>query len=278
MTRIVLFGVMVTALPASVFGQAFNIDVGQPGGGPSAGYAGAGLPGVWNAIPVDHMTPYMTGPHPDRFMLVDIFGNPTGVGLHQYGGADLTSLNDPSLTGNNALLMNDVLITHSATLETCTYLNGLEDGPYEVIVYAWMPNQPGVMQRVRFDFVPETEDVGGVWPGQHLEGVTYSKYIINVTNGFMGLHVGIPPGGSTAIGAAWNGMQIRPLSMQGVPATSTWGFVVFGLMVLTVGTLLFERLGIAQGPFQLHRQMTRAVAMNVSSHAAPVGLLDWKFR
>jgi len=108
--------------------QSFNIDVGQPGTGPSSSYSAAGIPGVWNAIPVYHMTPFMTGPHPDDFMLVDINGNQTGVGLHQFGGMDLVALSDPSVTGDNSRLMNDCLITHSATLESCIYLNGLEDG------------------------------------------------------------------------------------------------------------------------------------------------------
>ena len=232
---------MLAYATATAFGQAFNIDVGQPLSGPSPGYAAAGVAGVWNAIPVTHMTPFMTGPHPDDFMLVDINGNQTGVGLHQYGGMDLTSMSDPSLSGQHALLMNDVLITHSASLETCVYLNGLQDGWYEVITYAWMPNQPGVMQRVRFDFVAGTEDVGGAWPGQHVEGVTYSKYTIEVVNGFIGLHVGIPPGGNTGIGAAWNGMQLRPVPPPGVPAVSTWGSAALVLLLLTAGTLLHRR-------------------------------------
>jgi len=104
-----------------------------------------------------------------------------------------------------------------------------------------MPNEPTVMQRVRFDFVSETEDVGGAWPGQHIEGITYSKYIIEVVNGFMGLHVGIPPGGSTSIGSAWNGMQLRPLGPQAIPATSTWGGAILTLTILCVATLLLRR-------------------------------------
>jgi hypothetical protein len=240
MTKMALVAVMVGGVAGSAMGQAFNIDVGQPSGAPSPGYAAAGLPGVWNAIPVDHMTPFMTGPHPNDFMLVDIQGNATGVGLHQYGGMDLAALSDPSVTGDHSRLMNDCLITHSASLETCVYLNGLQDGMYEVIVYAWRPNVPSMMQRVRFDFISETEDVGGAWHGQHVEGVTYSKYIIEVVNGFIGLHVGIPPGGSTSTGAAWNGMQIRPLDMA-IPATSTWGGVVLVLLLLTAGTLAFQK-------------------------------------
>jgi len=149
MTKIAPLTMILGGMATAAFGQAFNIDVGQPGGGPPASYAGAGLPGVWNAIPVYHMTPFMTGPHPDDFMLVDINGNATGVGLHQYGGMDLVALNDPSVSGNDALLMNDCLITHSAALETCVYLNGLEDGPYEVITYAWMPNRPTTMRLAR---------------------------------------------------------------------------------------------------------------------------------
>ena len=105
------------------------------------------------------------------------------------------------------MLLNDYLATHSDVLESCMYLNGLEDGMYEVLTYARMPNSPGTLQLVRFDFHKGTTLVGGAWPGQHEEGITYSRDIIEVNNGFIGFHVGIPPGGDTVIGAAFNGFQ-----------------------------------------------------------------------
>lgn len=207
---------VVLFITAPVFAQSFNIDVGPLGSGPPPTYAAAGLPGVWNSIPLEHVTPFTTGPHPSDYMLVDLDGNPTNVGCHNFGGTDLVTANDPSITGDDATMMNDYLATHNASLESCIYINGLEPGTYEVLTYAWMPSSPATLQRVRFDFdnvnIPL---VGGNWPGQHEEGVTYSRHLVEVTSSgimtFMGLHVGIAPGGNLAVGAALNGFQIRPL-------------------------------------------------------------------
>lgn len=191
--------------------QSFNIDVGMLGNSPPSSYGAAGAPGFWNRVTADHVVPFSTGRTPEDVLLVDLDGVQTNVGFHQFGGMDLVSTNDPSVTGDDASLMNDYLATHNAILESCAYLNGLEDGTYEVLTYAWMPNEPTIFQKVRFDFHADIQTVGGAWPGGQVEGVTYSRHVIEVTNGFMGLHVGIPNGGNTAIGAALNAIQVRPL-------------------------------------------------------------------
>ncbi|MEK6676099.1 MAG: hypothetical protein AABZ47_10655 [Planctomycetota bacterium] len=221
--------------------QSFNIDVGQVGSGPAPTYAAAVSAGIWNVVRAEHVTPFTSGPHPSDYMLVDINGNPTGVGLHQYGGMDEVNASDPNLSGDNARLLNDYLATHSASLESCAYLNGLQNGWYEVTTYAWMPNQPSIMQKVRFDFHPGDTFVGGSWPGQHTQGITYARNIIQVTSGNIGLHVGVPSGGNTAIGAAWNGLQIRPLQAGTVPALSRSGFVVLSIVLACMGGILFRR-------------------------------------
>ncbi len=232
--------VMAVVLSSRVLAQSFNIDVGGAGSGPASTYAAAGWPGIWNVVQAEHTTPFTTGPHPNDYMLVDINGNPTGVGLHQYGGMDQLTANDPSVSGNDAALLNDAMVTHSLTLETCTYLNGLQNGTYEVLVYAWMPNQPSSMAQTRFDFHPGVELVGGAWPGAHVEGVTYSRHIVQVTSGNMGLHVGIPSGGNTAIGAAWNGLQLRPL--QGIPVpVSPKSVLLMTAIVVSAGAFVFRK-------------------------------------
>ena len=111
--------------------------------------------------------------------------------------------------------MNDCLVTHSVTLESCMYVNGLEDALYEVLTYAWFPNHPEAIQKVRFDFEPGITLIGGAWPGEHVEGITYSRDIIEVTGGHIGFHVGIPAGGNTEIGAAFNGFQLHKIGAPG---------------------------------------------------------------
>lgn len=243
MTRMQIVVIVVAALcgGSTAFGQNFNVDVGNPGSQPNSSYAAAGLAGVWNSVRGTHITPFTTGPTVDDDMLVDINGHPTGVGFHQFGGMDYVSTNDPSVSGNDGNLLNDYLATHSETLESCMYLNGLENGTYEVLTYAWMPHQPSVDQLVRFDFHPGTQLVGGSWPGQHIENVTYSRDIIEVTNGFIGFHVGIPSGGDTGIGAAFNGFQLRLLGEEPiVPAASEWGLIVIALTILVGASILFR--------------------------------------
>ena len=221
--------------------QSFNIDVGQLGSQPPPAYAAAGLPGVWNSVRADHVTPFTTGPTPQDVMLVDINGIQTGVGFHQYGGMDLVTTNDPSVTGDDAVLMNDYLATHSLTLESCMYLNGLQNGTYELTVYAWMPNSPGTDQQVRYDFHPGATLVGGAWPGSHVEGVTYARNVFDVTNGNIGLHVGIPSGGTTFPGAAFNGWQVRKLEPATVPTLSTWNLGALVSAVALAGAVLLRR-------------------------------------
>jgi hypothetical protein len=234
-----VFALLVAVAPSRA--QNFNIDVGPSGAGPASSYAAAGIGGHWNRVDGAHVAPFTTGPTPQDVMLVDVNGVQTTVGMHQYGGMDMASANDPSVSGDNANLLNDYLATHSAVLESCVYLNGLQDGLYEVLTYAWMPNQPSIMQLVRFDFHPGSELVGGAWPGQHQEGVTYSRYMVTVTNGFMGLHVGVPPGGNTTIGAAFNALQVRRVEVNSVPAMSSTGFGLCAAVVAAAGCALFRR-------------------------------------
>ena len=165
-------------------------------------------PGVWNSIEGEH-TPFWD---PQViYDLVDVHGNPTGVTLYQFGGTDVIAATDPSVGGDDAILLNDALVTQTTNLESCLFIDGLANGTYEVITYAWMPNNPFTLSRVRHDFTPEVVDVGGVWPGGHVEGVTYARHLVEVTTGFMGSHSGILPlGGNPVVGAALNGIQIRP--------------------------------------------------------------------
>ena len=212
-TALGAFGVAAAVVLASggvARAQSLNVDFGLPPDAPAATYAAAGLPGVWNSIEGD---PDGTGM---MYPLVALDGSPTAVVLTQIGGTELLSASDPSVSGDDAALLNDALITYTSGLETCLFVNGLEPGTYEVTMYAWMPNAPAVMSRVRHDLATATEDVGGAWPGAHAEGVTYARTILEIpADGFMGSHSGIVPGALAANGAALNGFQLRKI----VPGT-----------------------------------------------------------
>jgi hypothetical protein len=163
------------------------------------------LAGVWNSIEAED-SPRVT------YDLVDLEGRPSGVRLHQIGGTEIRSASDPSVSGDDAALMNDALITYTASLESCLFVNGLEPGTYEVITYAWMPNAPEGRARVRHDPSPTVVDVGGAWTGAHVEGITYARHVLEIaSDGFLGAHSGIVPGELESDGAALNGIQLRRL-------------------------------------------------------------------
>lgn len=208
--------IVLAIAAASANAQSFNVEVGSADTVPGASYAAAGLKGKWNAIQATHVTPFMTAPHPQAEPLFDLNGTPTNVVVHQFGGMDLDAKTDDLTDGDDAALMNDYRATHSTALETCLYINNLIPGDYEVTTYAWMPVDNSMVSKVRFDFSPYIPLVGGsAWPGEHVEGVTFARHIITVSPGpgmtFIGMHVGVPSGGNTVIGAPLNGFQLRLL-------------------------------------------------------------------
>lgn len=192
--------------PAS--GQSFNIVLAPPGQTPPSTYAAAGLPGPWTAIEWAWNV--------NTFNLVDVNGVTTVARIYQYGGTELRSDDDAATGGDDDLLMDDCLITYTPSLESCFFFRDLQLGTYEVLVYAWMPNRPDVMAYTSSDEEPDYphKTVGGAWPGQHEEGITFTRHICYVTHPvlkMLRIHSGIVPGANAADGAACNALQIRKL-------------------------------------------------------------------
>ena len=206
--RLVALAVAAAAVSPAA-GQSFNIDFGQPGAGPPPSYAAAGRPGFWISVPGTQGVTV--------FNLVDVEGSVTAARFSQFGGTETLLVGDHDPSGDDATLMNDFLITHTA-IENCLFFDGLAPGTYEVIIYARMPAQPGVLSLTNVD--QETGNphhlVGGAWPGGHVEFITYALHTAEVaatgpSAGKLGLHSGVPAGGNFAIGAALNGVQIHKL-------------------------------------------------------------------
>ena len=190
------------------FGQSFNIAVGPPGNQPSSSYAAAGLPGYWNAFPAYNNT--------TTYNLIQLDGTTTSVYSWQYGGTQLLNSDDPATSGNDEQLMDHCQVTYTQGLETCLFFYNLQNGDYEVLVYAWMPNQPAVLSNTSSDEEPGNPHivVGGAWPGHQAQGITYARHFAHVGGANPGLlrtHSGIAPGQNPALGAAYNGVQIRQL-------------------------------------------------------------------
>jgi len=158
--------VLAVGLAASTaHAQSININFGPPTATPAATYAAAGLAGSWNTI--------AGTAGPDYHGFVSIDGTPNSIDMTQSPTTTLLDAADPSVTGDDAKLLDNGLDTTGA--ETCLMFSGFEPGTYEVLIYAWTPNQPSVLSRTRQDEAPSTKDVGGAWTGQQVEGVTYAR-------------------------------------------------------------------------------------------------------
>lgn len=209
--RLLTLSLACSTLAGLSSAQDFNLDIGAAGTSvPSASYAAAGIPGTWNAVVLPHTTPSQQPQAVDE-LLVDVNGNPTAVRVHQFGGQGWVDDVDAALSGDDAALLNDGLVTNSLTLDSCLYINGLEPGLYEVLTYMWMPNHPEVTHKSKMDTVPGTLFTSGAWSGAHAEGVSYTRTFVQVTNGFIGPHAGIAAGGDASLGGAINAMQIRKI-------------------------------------------------------------------
>ncbi len=197
---------LAAAASSPALAQTINVDFSaDPAFAPPASYGAAGLAGTWNSLRGDHGVTY--------FNLLDIHGNVTNVRLKQIGGFQTLHEDDPATTGADDALLDDFLVTYSATLESCLFFDGLENGEYEVILYAWMPTRPDITAYTSVDEEPGFPHliVGGAWTGAHQEFVTHSRHIANVTNGRIGAHSGIVPGENPADGAPLSGAQIRKI-------------------------------------------------------------------
>jgi hypothetical protein len=203
------FAIVFCLSAGPAFGQSFNIAIGPSTSRPATSYGAAGLPGVWNAIPAAHNTTTSN--------LRQIDGTVSVMSVNQIGGTDLVSFDDPLTAGDDAKLMDHCLVTFTSNLETCLFFNDLENGNYEVICYAMMPGSPAVSSYTNSEEESGNPHytVGGAWPGQHQELVTYSRHYCRVgppgNDGLLRLHSGIAPGEDPMLGAACNGVQLRKL-------------------------------------------------------------------
>ena len=201
LTLLGLLAILAFVSPAAA--QSINIDFGPPGSGPASGYRAAGVHGFWNSF--EAIDPAIT------YELLDVHGVLTDATVSQFGGTEIVqgALGGPGQpSGQDGILLGDAMVTHT-TIESCLFFNGLKNGTYEVTTYAWMPTAPATLNNVHIDTNPFFYLVGGFWPGEHTEGVTYARHIVEVTTGFLGPHSGVPDGGNYEIGAALNGIQIR---------------------------------------------------------------------
>ena len=192
-----LAAVLFLAAPAAA--QSLNIDFGPASSIPPATYAGVGRAGSWSTF--DSL------PTNVRFPLVDLFGQAIPARLYNNGGTALLTSPIPGASGGDAALMNDMFLSFNNPTDLCLWVEHLQAGTYDVIIYALTPGDPTLLSRVRVDSGnPGPTMVGGTWPGSHVEGVTYARFTVSVpADGTIGLHSGLA---GANIQSGINGLQL----------------------------------------------------------------------
>ncbi|MFN0152147.1 MAG: FlgD immunoglobulin-like domain containing protein [bacterium] len=205
-----MFVVASLALPAA-HAQSVNIDFGSGVTAPSATYAAAGPAGAWNEIGV--LAPAARAP------LVGLDGAPVAAEIYMIGGTALSASDDPATSGDDGALVDDMLIGYNNPVDVCVWVEDLVNGTYEVLIYALTPNNPALLHRVRVDFAtPDATMIGGAWPSAHIEGVTFERFTVDVTNGKIGLHSGLWAGNFES---GINGIQVIDAATS-VGGASPW--------------------------------------------------------
>ena len=190
-------GVLAAGVPAMA--QSFNIEFGPAGSAvPPSTYSGVGWPGVWNT--------FSSLPTNVWFPLVGLDGQPTSAYIYNNGGTAFMSAAVSGASGGDAALMGDMFLSYNNPTDLCLWVTGLEAGTYQVIMYAMTPNDPTLMSRVRVDNgTPGPTMVGGVWPGHHVQGVTYQIFTVSVSaGGTIAFHSGLA---GANIQSGLNGVQ-----------------------------------------------------------------------
>jgi len=205
------FAVAATFVAASAAAQSVNVDFGSAGSAPSAAYGAQGLAGTWNTIGVL--------PPSQRVSLLAVDGSLSSIELYMIGGTALHHADDPATTGDDAALLDDMLIGYNNPVDVCVWFSNVPPGEYEVILYGLTPSDPLLQHRLRVDYaLPGATMCGGAWAGFHQEGVSFVRFRVYTESGYVGLHSGLYGG---VITSGLNGVQLRanPPTESPLPGT-----------------------------------------------------------
>jgi hypothetical protein len=216
--RSVVLGALACLGAPVAYSQGFNIDlnVAAPpnlgGGVPSPSFgAAASQPGVWNSNTAQGQVP---------FFLTNLDGSISTVLFTPPVGGSSGGFNNPSNTGDFALLQND---GRDVWLDYWTF-SGLQTGWYRLYTYASQPS--GIVTNafvtVGNASVP-TQIVTGPMPGnQFILGITHCIHNVLVDNGTV--TVSVQQGGTIPVFV--NGFQLAS-----VPEPATMGVLAMGILI-----------------------------------------------
>ena len=181
---------------AAASAQSLNIDFGDGAGTPADDYAGAALPGVWNAVTAP---PFVVAP------LVDLAGSPLDATL-VWGGGAYFSATEPAADPPHNPLMDDG-VGGAGDVMSLIQFSGLQPGNYEITVYGFNAINPRELTSVILGDFGDFSVIGGEWPGSLIEGVVYTVLQWDVSPSGV-LEIGY-------VGGVWghdgvvNGIQLR---------------------------------------------------------------------
>ena len=162
---------------SSAFGQSHNIDfnvtVGAGAGVPAVTYgAAAAQPGTWQPIgAVGANVPVA---------LSGLNGLPSGASFTSLTANPTFAFNNAGTAGDNELLLDDVLdLGGAGATDTFTFTN-LQNGTYDMYVYAWAPDSATFITTVNHGGNPVP--VGGAWGGGLQAGITHAVFSGVVVN------------------------------------------------------------------------------------------------
>ncbi len=196
------------AVPVCCAAQSINVDFGDPASKPQATYAARGLAGYWNSVGAL--------PEYQRLALTQVNGSPSGINIYMAGGDAILAVDDPTTTANDAALLDDMLIGDNNPTDVCIWFEHVAAGDYEVILYAMTPGDAAHQNRLRVDSgSPGPMMCGGAWAGFHQDGVTFVRFHVFTSNGYIGLHSGLYGG---ILLSGLNGVQLRANPPTDAPA------------------------------------------------------------
>jgi hypothetical protein len=216
---LLVLAALSTVAPAQSIYVDFDIGSGTPeigSGAPSSSFAGAaGIPGVWNRVFRDD-----NGPAP----LFDTNGVLGGASMTWSGSAGNLGFNNPTNTGDLALLLNDAKnVSDTLTMR----ISGLAPGRYRVFTYAVEPQGHSWTTNIAIPgSVQGTVAVTGPMPGNLLlEGVTHSIHDLQFNGGELMI----------AASGEWPRSYVNGFQILAVPEPTTVPFLTSGLACLVFG-------------------------------------------
>lgn len=193
-------------------GLVINIDFHDGNGKPTDDYAAAGVAGFWNVL---------GSGLGNGAEILDGVGQVTGISISCNLSLFGVTTSNQGTEGNDGALLSDYLVNGAAEFDLT--ISGLEDGQYDILVYALGRQDYPCGTTVTINGnVNNQKYLTGIWPGSLMEGRTHTNHRVIVNSDPITLSV------YSASDAFINGLQIVQ-----VPEPAT-------LLLLGLGALIFR--------------------------------------